>query len=66
MFNKIDFNKVFDDCVNILIYLSKQTHTTYKEINVIIFCIIEPIVFFGMLYMILKQRNQLNNLKINK
>ena len=66
MLSTISFNKIFDDCVNLLIYLAKLTHTTYIEINVIIFCIIEPIIFFVMLYVIIKQRKQLKKFRTMK
>lgn len=62
----INFNKFFDECVTLLIYLAKLTHTTYKEINVIIFCIIEPIIFFVMLYVIIQQHKKLKKFRTMK
>ncbi len=36
-------DKVFDLCVVFLIWLGNVTGTTYKEINVIVFCVLWPI-----------------------
>lgn len=38
------FDQVFDSCVNVLLLLSNLFGLTYKEINVIIFCIYMPLV----------------------
>lgn len=46
-------NKAFYWCVDILKYYAKMFGMTYEEINIWIFCIIEPIVFFIMLGMII-------------
>ena len=35
---------IFNLCVDILLWLAKLTGTTYVEINVIIFCIILPVI----------------------
>jgi hypothetical protein len=46
-------NEIFDKCVDILIFLGNITGLTYKEINVLIFCIIWPLLtifFFGRLF----------------
>jgi len=37
-------NEIFDKCVDILIFLGSITGLTYKEINVLIFCIIWPLL----------------------
>ena len=37
-------DKVFDACVDILYFLANSTGLTYKQINVIIFCILWPIL----------------------
>jgi hypothetical protein len=47
-------NDIFDKCVKLLIWLASHTGTTYKEINVIVFCIIEPIIFIYLLYKLKK------------
>lgn len=46
-------NKVFDWCVEVLKYYAKLLGITYEEINIWIFCIIEPIIFFVMLGIII-------------
>ncbi len=46
--------KTFDICVEILKWLGNVTGFTYKEINVIIFVILEPLLFFIMLYFVIK------------
>ena len=51
----MDFNLVFDWCADTLVFLADKLGITYKEINVWIFCIIEPIIFISMLTIIVKQ-----------
>ena len=48
-------NYIFDKCVELLLWLGPVFNLTYKEINVLIFVIIEPTIFMIMLYIILKQ-----------
>lgn len=48
-------NKVFQWCVDILLYFAAKLHITYEAINIWIFVIIEPIVFFILLAIIYKQ-----------
>lgn len=50
-------NRLFDLCVDIMIYWAKLSGMTYKEINIWIFCIIEPIIFLIMLGVIIAQNN---------
>ncbi len=47
-------DKTFDICVEMLMWLANLTGFTYKEINIIIFVILEPLVFFIMLYFVIK------------
>ena len=56
-------NELFDQCVNILYLIGEICNISYKEANVWIFVIIEPILFLAMLYIIIKQRKikNLNN-----
>jgi len=56
-------NEIFNLCVDLLKYLAKQFGLTYVQINVIIFCFLEPIVFIWMLILIIKQKKQINKLK---
>ena len=48
-------NKTFQWCVDILVYLAAKLHITYEAINIWIFVIIEPIVFFILIAVIYKQ-----------
>ena len=59
-------NEVFDTCVAILIWIADLFEITYKEANIWIFVIIEPILFLAMLYMIIKQRREIKLYKNRK
>jgi|TARA_B110000093_G_scaffold41477_1_gene44215 hypothetical protein len=59
-------NEVFDICVAILIWIADLFEVTYKEANIWIFVIIEPILFIAMLYMIIKQRREIKLSKNRK
>lgn len=59
-------NEVFDTCVAILIWIADLFEVTYKEANIWIFVIIEPILFLAMLYMIIKQRREIKLSKNRK
>ncbi len=48
-------NKIFKWCVDILVYFAAKLHISYESINIWIFVIIEPIVFFILLAIIYKQ-----------
>jgi len=52
-------NELFDQCVNILYLIGETCNISYKEANVWIFVIIEPILFLAMLYIIIKQRRKI-------
>ena len=53
-------NLVFDLCVYLLMVGAEVFNCTYEEINVVIFCIVGPIVFFALvgynIYLSLKLR----------
>ena len=55
--------QLFDLCVQFLLWLGRMTGTTYVEINIIIFCILEPIIFLVMAYIIYKQWRKIKELK---
>ena len=59
-------NEVFDICVVILIWIADLFGVTYKEANIWIFVIIEPILFIAILYMIIKQRREIKLSKNRK
>ena len=56
-------NEIFNWCVELLQLGAQKLGTTYVDINVWIFCIIEPIVFLGMLIFIIRQRRIIRQLK---
>ena len=56
-------NKTFTWCVDFLEALAARLHMPYEEINIWIFVIIEPIVFFIILWIINKQQIKINRLK---
>ena len=58
--------QIFSACVLLLIDLAKATGLTYKEINVIIFCILWPIFTLYLILMLLRQRDEIKKLKILK
>lgn len=53
---------IFNWCVDVLMFLATQLGITYKEVNVWVFCIIEPIVFIYMLTLIIKQRKYIKRI----
>lgn len=55
-------NDIFDWCVRVLEQSAHFFGTTYKSINVWIFVIIEPIIFFVMLIVIIRQSKKLKRL----
>ena len=56
-------NEIFDTCVELLHYWGDIVGLTYKEINVWIFVIIEPIIFIVMLVWIIRLRKKIKLLK---
>ena len=54
---------VFQRCVDFLVWLAALTGTTYKEINVIIFCVIWPLLTIGLIALCLVQRAQIRRLR---
>ena len=56
-------DQIFDWCVEFLEFYAKRFGTTYKSLNVWIFCIIEPIIFFVLLFIIVNQARKLHKLK---
>lgn len=56
-------NEIFDWCVKFLEVLALKLGMTYKEINVWIFCIIEPILFVIMFIFIVVYKTRLRTFK---
>jgi hypothetical protein len=57
------FDILFNLCVNLLIDWAKMLGMSYKEINIYIFCIIEPIIFLVMLGIIISQNRILKQVR---
>ncbi len=55
----MNYDKLFHQCAEFLRCLASETGMTYKEINIWIFVIIEPIVFVLMLLYIIYLNNKL-------
>ena len=56
---EINMSELFDVCVDILIWISNVFNITYKEANIWVFVIIEPIIFFIMLFYIIYLKSKL-------
>ena len=52
-------DQIFDWCVNVLIYWANIFGITYKEINVWVFVIIWPILTIGLIAIIVRQRQRI-------
>ena len=57
-------HKLFDICVAILYWIANVFGITYKEANIWIFVIIEPIVFFLLAIIILWQWRRIRSLNL--
>ncbi|MGA2796500.1 MAG: hypothetical protein ABSE63_02865 [Thermoguttaceae bacterium] len=55
-------DRIFQWCVDFLVWLAALTGTTYKEINVIIFCVIWPLITIALIAMCLIQRAKIRKL----
>lgn len=58
----MDYNSLFRFCVHLLQVWAKMTNMTYEEINIWIFVIIEPILFFLMCIVIIYQFSKIKTL----
>ena len=59
----MDYNQLFKWCVETLEFYAARWGMTYEELNIWIFVIIEPIIFFLMLIIILAQWRRTYKLK---
>lgn len=55
-------NRLFDLCVDMLSYMASTVGMTYKEINIWIFCLIEPIIFLVLVGIIIGQNRAIKHL----
>jgi hypothetical protein len=56
-------NDIFNLCVKLLEDLARIFGITYEEINVLIFCIIGPVIFMIQILLIIKLKRQIMQLK---
>lgn len=56
-------DRIFDLCVVFLVWLSQVTGTTYKQINVIIFCILWPIFTLALVLLVVVQQVKIARLR---
>ena len=59
------YNSLFKMCVHLLQHWGNLLHMSYEEINIWIFVIIEPVVFFIMLLVFVYQYFKIKTLKRN-
>ena len=59
-------DKIFDWCVNVLVYWANILGITYKEINVWVFVIIWPALTYVLVGVIARQRQIIRQLSKNK
>jgi len=48
-------DKVFDGCVDLLLWGAEKTGLTYRQINVAVFCVIWPAVTVGLVVALIKK-----------
>ncbi len=56
-------DKIFDLCVKLLVKIAEVTGTTYKTVNVIIFCVLGPSAFIILLIMYYNARKDVTRYK---
>jgi len=54
-------NDIFDLCVKFLVWLSNLFGITYKAINVIIFCIMWPLITLWLIIYVIKLRKKIKS-----
>ena len=52
-------NGIFDLCVVFLLWAARVTGTTYKQINVLIFCIAWPLFTLALMWLCWRQRREI-------
>jgi hypothetical protein len=58
-------NKIFDLCVQLLLWIADLTGMTYEEVNVIFFVFLEPILFLILIIWIIQLKSKLKKLRRN-
>lgn len=59
-------NQLYDVLAQILIHVSNFVGMSYKHMNILVFCVIEPAIFLAMVYVIVKQYYKIKLLKGTK
>jgi hypothetical protein len=54
---------IFHACVIFLLWLGELTGLGYYGINVLIFCVIWPLFTLWLIWLVIKQRNEIKKLK---
>lgn len=57
---------LYDKSVEGLFYLSHTTGFSYREVNVLVFCVIEPLIYLILLIIVVKQYRRINSLTTQK
>ena len=63
LINNIDYNDLFHQCAEFLRITAPKFGMTYKEINIWIFVIIEPIIFILMVLWIIRLKIRIKKLQ---
>lgn len=56
-------DQIFDGCVRLLIVMAHSTGTTYKAINVWIFCVAWPLLTVALFAVVFHQQRRLRALR---
>ena len=56
-------DSIFDLCVVFLLWLARVTGTTYKQINVIVFCVLWPLFTLGLMVLCWRQHRTIRRLR---
>ena len=56
-------DRIFDLCVVFLVWLSQVTGTTYKQVNVIVFCILWPLFTLALVLAVIVQQVRIARLR---
>ena len=57
-------DNMFNNCVITLEILAEMFKITYEEANIIIFCIVEPIIIIVLILYIIRLRKELKTFKL--
>ena len=52
--------EVFKGCVDLLLWVASKTNATYETVNVVIFCLLWPVITVILIAVIVWQRRRYN------